>query len=78
MSSYIKNPNEKTEIDFYLEYFNTSTAKQIAKLLIFFEKLSSKSKVLVRWHYDKDDIDMFDSGARYSKLININFEFIEH
>ncbi len=78
INDYYNEPNEKTEFDIKLEYYNTATAKQIAKLLMLLEKVSSKSEVTVRWHYDKDDIDMYDSGARYSKLINIHFEFIEN
>ncbi len=75
---YLKKPNSQTHFDFELEYFNTSTAKQIAKLLIFFERLKDKSEVVIRWHYDKDDPDMLASGARYAKLINVDFEFIPH
>ncbi len=75
---YFKNPNDKTVFDFKLEYFNTSTAKQIAKLLMILEKNSTKTEITVRWFHDKDDMDMLSSGSRYAKLININFEFFEN
>ena len=77
LESYFDNPNKKTIFDFKLEYFNTSSAKQIAKILIFLEKLSKKSEVTIRWFYKKGDIDMLYSGSRYSKLISANFELIE-
>lgn len=77
-ANYMNNPNPTTNLDMQLEYFNTATAKQIAKLLILMEKLSVKSDVTIRWHYEQDDADMQASGSRYAKLINVNFEFIEH
>jgi len=78
LNDYFVSPNTTTIFDFKLEYYNTSTAKQLAKLLMLLEKHSVNHKITVRWHYDKEDADMKDSGARYAKLININFEFIEY
>ncbi len=75
---YLQNPNSETIFGFQLEYFNTASAKQIAKLLLILEKFSNKTKITIRWHYDKDDIDMLTSGSRYAKLLNIQYEFIEH
>lgn len=78
LKDYMYNPNDETIFHLKLEYYNTATAKQIAKILMLLEKLSTKSKVVIKWHYDSDDIDMYSSGSRFSKLINLNFEFIEH
>lgn len=77
INEYSKNPNQKTTIEFKLEYFNTSSAKQIAKILLQLEKLSKESNVLIKWYYNKDDRDIQSSGIRYSKLINVPFELIE-
>ncbi len=76
-TEYSKSPNEKTEVNFNLEYFNTASAKQIAKILLILQKIAQNNDVLIKWHYDKDDIDMKSSGVRYSKLVKLNFEFIE-
>lgn len=78
LENYFKTPNDKTVFDFKLEYFNTATAKQIAKLLMILEKNSTKSDITVRWFHDKDDMDMLSSGSRYAKLINVDFEFFEN
>jgi len=78
LKDYMYAPNEETVFNLKLEYYNTATAKQIAKILMLLEKLSTKCEVKVRWHYDKDDIDMFTSGSRFAKLINLDFEFVEH
>jgi hypothetical protein len=75
---YLQKPQAVTILEFKLEYFNTSSAKQIAKLLLLFEKNSGNTDITIRWHYEKDDIDMYTSGTRYAKLLNIKCEFIEH
>ncbi|HBF87203.1 MAG TPA: nuclear pore complex subunit [Bacteroidales bacterium] len=77
IEEYSKHPNLKTIFEFRLEYFNTSSAKQIAKILLLLEKLSHDSEVLIKWFYNKDDRDIHSSGTRYSKLINVKFELIE-
>ncbi len=78
INNYIQNPNNKTLFNFKLEYFNTASAKQIAKILLLLEKLSKTKDVLICWHYNKEDTDMYASGTRFSKLINIPFKFIEY
>ena len=77
IDDYSKSPNDLTSIDFKLEYFNTASAKQIAKVLLKLHEISQSSKVIIKWYYDKNDTDMLASGQRYSKLIDLNFEFIE-
>lgn len=78
LQSYLNEPAPVTIFEFQLEYFNTASAKQLAKVLLFLEKLSSKSEVCVKWYYKKDDVDMLASGQRYAKLINVKFEVLEH
>jgi len=77
IEEYMQSPNDKTIFEFDLEYFNTASAKQIAKVLLFLEKLAQKADVLIKWYYKKEDIDMLSSGERYAKLIDIKFEVIE-
>lgn len=77
LEKYAEKPNSVTHFEFKLEYFNTSSAKQIAKVLLVLEKISKTSDVLVKWYYNKDDKDIQASGSRYEKLINIKFQLIE-
>jgi hypothetical protein len=74
---YKENPNKETIFEIKLEYFNTSSSKQIAKILLILEDISKTSTVLVKWFYAANDRDIHSSGIRYSKLINIPFEFIQ-
>jgi len=78
LDKYCSNPNNQTAFDFKLDYFNTASAKQIAKILLVLKKLSENNDVAINWHYKEEDNDMLASGLRYSKLININFEFIKY
>lgn len=70
-------PLAEMEFVFNLEYFNTASAKQIAKILLMLERLSENIDVLVVWQYKSDDVDMMSSGLRFSKLLNIEFQLKE-
>ena len=78
MMDYAKIPNPSTRFIFNLEYFNTSSAKQLFKLLNILEQISKKNPVTVLWCYDKGDQDMLASGERYSRLTELKFEMQEN
>ncbi len=65
------------EFEFFMEYFNTSSAKQIAKIFLMLEKISESTFVQVIWKYNAGDADMMASGMRFSKLLNLDFELRE-
>lgn len=75
---YLKKPNEKTYVDFKLDYFNTSSSKQIARFLKAIQDSPTKDNITIRWFYEEDDSDMLESGMLYARLIDVNFEFIEY
>ena len=78
LEKYFNNqPLDKTIFEFRLIYFNTSSAKQIAKLLSFFKEKSKTHNIHIQWYYEKDDIDMLNESKRYSSLLNMKFETIE-
>ena len=78
LEKYFNNqPLNKTIFEFRLNYFNTSSAKQIAKLLSFLKEKSKKHNIHIQWYYEKDDIDMLNESKRYSSLLNMKFETIE-
>lgn len=78
LNNYIISPIDLTVFEFKLEYFNTSSAKQLAKILLVLENMAKKNKVVINWYYKKEDADMFASGTRFSKLIDLNFNLIEY
>jgi hypothetical protein len=74
LEEYAKNPNQKTAFRFELEYFNTSSAKQLTKILLFLRNINTPVEVV--WCYQIDDIDMLNSGKRFEKLTNLNFKMV--
>jgi hypothetical protein len=79
ISDYFNNnPLEQTNFQFFISYMNTSSAKQIVRILTLLKKLSQKHNISIKWYYDKGDLDMANEGKRYMKILNFkNFEVIE-
>ncbi len=78
LRNYEQSPNPTTHFNFQLEYVNTASSKQLFELIVLLEKISMKSHLTIRWHYDKVDEDMLAIGKRFKNLVNIDFEFIEY
>ena len=72
------NSNEvssKFIINFKLDYFNTASSKQIAKLFRIIEESPASEKVTIKWFYDEEDVDMLKAGKRYEKLMKLKYTF---
>ena len=78
MNRYAENPNVEMIFNFQFQYFNTSSSKQIFKLISLLEDIAQKSKIKIHWHYSSDDTDMLSAGERFSKMSTIEFKFISH
>jgi hypothetical protein len=75
IEEYAKSPNQKTEVNVQLEYFNTSSSKCI---LDVFKKLEAiNQEIVINWYYEEDDEDMLEAGEDYDAIINIPFKMIE-
>ncbi len=76
---YGEDPQPKTVVDVYLEYFNTSSAKLILDIFKEVEHIhsSGKSKVVIRWKHDKGDLDIMEAGKDYSIIVAVPFEVVE-
>lgn len=77
LQKYAEEVENDMEFEFYMEYFNTSSSKQIAKIFLLLEKINENVFVQVIWKYKKEDSDMMASGMRFSKLLNLEFELRE-
>jgi len=77
LNEYINTPNEKTYLEFKLEYFNTSTTLIIRNLIRKLHDISDKTKLNVKWYYESDDEDMEEAGNEFKMLFkNIDFDII--
>jgi hypothetical protein len=78
LEEYSKEPQELTNVNIQLEYFNTSSSKCI---LDVFKKLEAikkaKNDVVINWYYEEDDEDMLEAGEDYESIIRIPFKMIE-
>ena len=74
---FFNSPDIPGEVVIYfkLDYFNTASSKQIAKLFRIIENSVASENVTIKWFYDEEDTDMLKAGNRYNKLMNIRFEF---
>ncbi len=68
------NSNKAITIDFNLNYFNSSSAKQFIQILSKLEEDNVDGKVI--WNYPNDHIIMFDRGKELEAILNVPFEFI--
>lgn len=69
---------DKTMVNVYLEYFNTSSSKVLLKIFKLLEEVSLKGKeVEIIWFYEEDDLDMKECGQDYSAMLNMPFKMIE-
>lgn len=80
-ASYLNKSQELKEpvvFNFDLEYFNSSSAKYILDFVKQIGDVRSKGKNLeIKWHYDKDDLDMLQVGHEMSKISRTPFEYIQ-
>ena len=75
IESYAQQPNDASNVNIQLEYFNTSSSKCILDL---FKKLEAINKTItINWYYEEDDEDMLEAGEDYEAIINIPFKMIE-
>jgi hypothetical protein len=73
---FLSRSDEEKEITirFELDYFNTASSKQIAKLLRLFEDYPAGGRITIRWQYNPHDVDMREAGERFKKFSKLKFE----
>ena len=75
---YCQDPNPETEIEFNLDYYNSSTSRIIVKLLIETEKIhTNTSNVHILWFYRANDEVMKNRGLELKSVVNLPFDMVE-
>ena len=79
IKTYGENPQSVTTAHFVLDYFNTSSSKDILEVFKALGALNDggKTKVNVKWEFEDDDDDIRECGEDYQSIIGIKFEMIE-
>lgn len=79
LMEYSKDPNQETEVEFRMEYFNSASSKQILDILTIFEEIHNNGKkVNVKWYFQEDDEDMEEAGESYDEIIDVPIEIISY
>ncbi len=74
---YALNPNEKTIVDFKLEYLNSGSSKMIFSILLKLQEIHFSGKeVTIRWHYWAEDEDLRDEGKGFMEKLDLPFELV--
>lgn len=78
LDKYAEDPKPKTQVNFQLKYFNTSSAKCLLQLLEKFAAIRKKEfEVEVNWHFIKNDEQMIQDGENYSEILDLPFNMVE-
>lgn len=78
MNEYSESPNGKTELEVYLEYFNSSSVKQIFKLLSKIDGIFDKGyDAKIVWCHKRKDELMKEKGSEFESFLDLPFEMKE-
>lgn len=77
LEQYAQEPNDETNFEFRLEYYNSATATMLLEIIYILERIVNDmgKEVTIIWNYLEADDDMLDTGKEYSEMVNIPFEF---
>jgi len=79
LEEYVKNPLKETIFVFDLEYFNSSSARQIMELIMLLEKIpETGNKVKVSWMYEEGDEMSKERGDEIKLVSKLDFEIKEY
>jgi len=78
LKQYTKEPNKQTKIVFNLDYFNSSSARVLVKILVEMEAIAEKGyDVSVDWYYKENDDVMEDRGDEIKSVLRIPFNLVK-
>jgi len=68
---------DEVNIEFNLDYFNTSVSKQLLDIFKIIENNPANKVIRIKWMYEDGDEEMLESGEIYSEMLK-RFEFTFH
>lgn len=79
LDKYKENPNEETILTLKLDYYNSSSAREIANVIKFFDEMYQKGHdVKIHWLYNPDDEVMKENGEDFSILFSVPIEIMSY
>jgi len=79
LEEYVKSPLDDTDFIIDLEYFNSSSARQIMELIMLLEKINEiGKKVKVSWMYEEGDEMSKERGDEIKLVSKLDFQISEY
>jgi hypothetical protein len=72
---YKNNPLPETVFEIRLSYLNTSSEKNIIRLLKFLETKSKIYPTKIIWYYIAGDEDIYEHALRLKEILNLSSDF---
>lgn len=70
INQYKLFPNPKTEFVFKLDYFDTSSSKQILEIMKTLMKINHNgNEIVIQWYYEKNDEYLQEAGEEYAEIV---------
>jgi hypothetical protein len=77
LETYISKPSPLTNLEFKLEYFNTSSTLIIRNVIRKLASINHQTELKVKWYFENDDEDMQEAGDEFKLLFkDVSFDII--
>ena len=75
LNQYLEQEGKTIVFNFRMTYFNTSSSRRFLEIFDLLEdyQQNRNGNVTVNWYYEKDDVDMLESGEEYAEDVQLNF-----
>ncbi len=80
LNKYLEQEGRTIVFNFRMTYFNTSSSRRFLEIFDLLEDYnkSKNGNVTVNWYYEKDDVDMLESGEEYAEDVDLGFNLIAY
>ncbi|TAD95548.1 MAG: DUF1987 domain-containing protein [Bacteroidetes bacterium] len=71
---------EEVILNLKMTYYNTVSSRRFLEMIELLELYEQKRsiKAVVNWYYQKDDVDMLESGREYYDNVNLAFNLLPY
>lgn len=77
LDNYTEVAKPVTNVSIQLEYFNTSSSKEILDVFRVLAKINKNGSVVtIFWRYDEEDEEMRETGIEYQIITELSFEMV--
>ncbi len=80
LKAYFEKEGQAVTFNFRMTYFNTSSSRRFLEIFDLLEEYQrdNNGDVTINWYYQKDDVDMLESGEEYAEDVELPFNLIDY